>query len=92
MLRSFFQFAPERRLVRGLRARSPERSCLEALVAILHTHEQRRALPRGLLWNMYVRAEKALARLAPDDPRYPLVKDIRHGALWEVQYREIRGE
>ena len=91
MILPFGRFAHERRLVRGLRGRSLERSCLEALVEILTTHERREMLPWGLLWKMHMRADKAMARLGQDDPRYPLLKEIRRGALWEVQSRELRG-
>ena len=87
----FGKFAHERRLAWGLRSRSLDRSCLEALVAVLTSHERRETLPWGLLWKMHVRAEKAMAKLAEDDPRYPLLREIRRGALWEVQSRELRG-
>ena len=91
MLLSFGKFAHERRLAWGLRGRSPKRSCLEALVAVLTSHERRETLPWGLLWKMHVRADKAIARLGQDDPRYPLLREIRRGALWEVPSRELRG-
>lgn len=91
MFLPFGRFAHERRLVRGLRGRSLERSCLEALLEILTTQERREMLPWGLLWKMHVRADKAMARLGQDDPLYPLLKKIRRGALWEVQSRELRG-
>lgn len=80
MFLPFGKFARERRLVSGLHSRSLELSCLEALVKILATHERREALPWGLLWKMQVRAEKALAQLAEDDPRHPLLREIRRGA------------
>jgi hypothetical protein len=91
MFLSFGEFAHERRLVRGLRGRTLERSCLEALVAVLTSHERRERLPWGLLWKMHVQADKALAKLGPNDPCYPLLREIRRGALWEVQSRELRG-
>ena len=34
---------------------------------------------------------KALAKLGPNDPRYPLLWEIRRRALWEVKSRELRG-
>ncbi len=91
MFLSFGKFARERRLVKALDGRSLDLSCLEALVEVLTTQERREALPWGLLWKMHVRADKVLARLAGDDPRYPLLREIRRGALWEVQSRELRG-
>jgi len=91
MFLPFGKFAHERRLVWRLRDHSLELSCLEALMEILTKHERREVLPWGLLWKMHVRAEKAMARLGQDDPRYPLLREIRRGALWEVQSREMRG-
>ena len=75
----------------GPAGRTLERPCLEALVAVLTSHERRETLPWGLLWKMHVRADKAIARLGQDDPRYPLLREIRRGALWEVPSRELRG-
>ena len=91
MFLSLGKFARERRLVRALGGRPLELSCLEALVEVLTMQERREELPWGLLWKMHARADKALAKLAGDDPRYPLLRAIRRGALWEVQSRELRG-
>ena len=88
---NFWKFSQERRLVRCLRGGRLEPTCLEALRGLLAAQERREALPWGLLWKMHVRAEKALVQLAEDDPRHPLLREIRRGALWEVQSRELRG-
>ena len=88
---NFWKFSQERRLVRCLRGGRLEPACLEALGGLLAVQERREALPWGLLWKMHVQADKALAKLGPNDPRYPLLREIRRGALWEVQSRELRG-
>lgn len=91
MILGFGKYAREKRLVGGLRKRPLDQACLEQLRGLLAVQQQRTLLPWGLLWKMQVLANKALSEVPESDPRYTLLKEIVRGALWEVQYRELRG-
>lgn len=84
------RYSAERRLVKGLRRRPLDPADLAQVHGLL-AQQSRSTLPYGLLWKMHVLAEKAISGMPEDDPCYVLLQDIRHGALWEIQYRELRG-
>jgi hypothetical protein len=90
MFFSFGKHARERKLIRGLRKKPPVVADAEELSRILANQAARDALPMALLWKALVVSEKALQRLAPDDPLRAVLSNINLTALREVQYREVR--
>ncbi|MFE8034490.1 hypothetical protein [Thiohalocapsa marina] len=88
---NFGKFSHERRLMRELRKRSPDRALLEELDAIVGDQMRRYDLPTGLLWKMQGLAEKA-RRHAQGDPELDhLLWSIFRSAIGEVQLREMKG-
>lgn len=87
----FGKFTYERQLVKELRKRSPDPSKIAELKKLLTIRRQFELWPVDLFWDATTWSERAQRRLAKDDPLYDLIVDIHASALWEIQYRHLRG-
>ena len=78
-------FRWRRQLLRGLRDPQRYSERIQELRALIQ--RPKHGLSTDWLWRVQALAEKALARLPPDDPLRPDLKIIFNGALWTVQNR-----